>query len=236
MLKILDLFCCAGGSATGLKQACPDADIEGFDIEIQPDYPFKQFVLDWKEAKPEEYDFIWASPPCQGYIPYLSKKSRAKYPKLIDVVRERLLLSGKPFVIENVPGAPLRKDIMLCGSMFGLHVIRHRIFEIHGFSCKQPQKVCAEHKGKVISGEFIGAYRGGRPGCFGNKEQRNKLKAPTLESVQNAMGITHIKDFNRIVEAIPPAYAKFIMENYMETASKPIPPTDKSVGILGVIL
>ncbi len=146
-MKILDLFCCSGGSAWGIKQAFPDAEIVGYDIIPQPDYPFKQIVADWETSKPEEYNFIWASPPCQGYIPYLSEKSRAKYPKLIDKVREFLLKSGKPFVIENVPGAPLRKDLMLCGAMFGLKVIRHRIFEVHGFKCNQPEKVCKEHKG-----------------------------------------------------------------------------------------
>jgi DNA (cytosine-5)-methyltransferase 1 len=33
-------------------------------------------------------------------------------------------------VIENVPGAPMRVDLMLCGGMFGLRTYRHRWFEI----------------------------------------------------------------------------------------------------------
>lgn len=214
MLKILDLFCGAGGSAVGLKRATLDLQITGYDIRFQPYYPFKQYTKDWKEAKPAEYDFIWASPPCQGYSRGGNNESRKKYPRLIEPVREFLLASGKPFVIENVVGAPLRKDLLLCGEMFKLKVIRHRIFEIHGFDCKQP--VHPKHNGTVSDGNYIMVCRGGRPGCFGNKEKRNKLKSPTLEQAQNVMGIHSIGEFGAIAEAIPPAYSEYIMECFLK--------------------
>ena len=58
-------------------------------------------------------------------------------PMLIDAVREILQASGKPWVIENVPGAPLAKEsdlfgqhgVVICGTMFGLRIYRHQIFE-----------------------------------------------------------------------------------------------------------
>jgi DNA (cytosine-5)-methyltransferase 1 len=219
-LKILDLFCGAGGSAEGLRRAtlgtktCRDLEIVGYDIKFQPYYPFKQYTEDWKKAKPADYDFIWASPPCQGYSRGGNPESRKKYPKLIEPVRDFLLAAKRPFVIENVIGAPLRKDLLLCGEMFKLKVIRHRIFEIHGFVCEQP--IHPKHNGTVSDGDYIMVCRGGRPGCFGNKEKRNKLRAPTLEQAQNAMGINHsIKEFGAIAEAIPPVYSEYILRSFL---------------------
>ena len=213
-MKVLDLFCGAGGAAYGIGQACPDSDIHGYDIVEQPDYPYSFHNKDWKEAIFDDYDFIWASPPCQAYSIGGNENSRKKYPRLIDDVRKSLLEYEKPFVIENVPRAPLRKDLMLCGEMFGLKVIRHRIFEIHGFKCRQPPIVCSRHKGKVVSGEYIMVCRGGRPGCFGDKNKRRMLKPPNLMKANEAMGITHITSFDGVCESIPPAYSKYILTEF----------------------
>lgn len=250
-MKILDICCCGGGSASGLKDAYPDAEITGIDINLQPDYPFKFIQMDVKELTLEfikDFDFVWASVPCQRYSRGGNVESRKRYPDLVAPVRKILEESGVPFVMENVPQAPLRKDLFLCGEMFGLKVIRHRIFEIHGFECEQPEKQCHKHKGKVVSGEYVMVCRGGRPGCYGDKEKRNKLKAPTLGQAKEAMGISHITDFNTIAEAIPPKYAEYIMRNFIAWKKKEvlagssaeghdgIPPKDKSLGILPTIL
>ena len=75
-------------------------------------------------------------------IIHLPKKNRIdKFPDLVERIRNLLLKTGKPFTIENVVGAPLRKDIILCGEMFGIRVLRHRIFEIEGFNVSQPQHI-----------------------------------------------------------------------------------------------
>src|SRR5258708_28352590 len=126
-MKVLDLFCGAGGAAMGLPRAWPDAEILGVDIVPQPRYPFKFVQADAMTFPLEGYDFIWASPPCQAF----SKTRRItgkEYPDLIDPIRQRFP-TRIPYVIENVTGAPLFAPVMLCGTMFGLKVIRHRNFE-----------------------------------------------------------------------------------------------------------
>lgn len=131
--KLLDLFCKAGGASMGYHRA--GFDVIGVDIEDQPNYPFpfnKFDALEYVEKYGHLYDVIAASPPCQAHstVSGQSKKGNAdKYPCFIAPIREALVKLGKPFVIENVVGAPLKNAAMLCGSAFGLDVRRHRLFE-----------------------------------------------------------------------------------------------------------
>lgn len=143
-MKALDLFCCDGGAAMGLHQAGFD-EIVGIDIAPHPNYPF-DFIQGDATNPPvdfKDFDFIWASPPCQMFSaathinPKQHSKRRGIYRNLIPETRKLLQDSGIPFCIENVPKAPLRKDLLLCGEMFGLRVIRHRIFEICGFRAEK---------------------------------------------------------------------------------------------------
>ena len=55
-------------------------------------------------------------------------------------MRDRLAASGLPFVIENVRTTELRPCLVLCGSMFGLPIRRHRGFETswNGYRLVQP--------------------------------------------------------------------------------------------------
>lgn len=132
--KLLDLFCGAGGAAMGYHRA--GFDVVGVDLEPQPHYPFEFWQLDALELLGEtsevpEIAAIHASPPCQAYS-VLTKPHRnagKEYPDLIGPTRELLEETGLPWVIENVPGAPMRPDLVLCGSQFGLRVRRHRWFE-----------------------------------------------------------------------------------------------------------
>lgn len=126
----LDLFCGAGGASMGLHRA--GFHVTGVDIRPQPRYPFRLWQGDALliRHKLRSFDFIWASPPCQAFTAYKRRPNHvADRDDLIPMVRELLIESGKPFVIENVPGAPLENPITLCGSMFGLDVRRHRLFE-----------------------------------------------------------------------------------------------------------
>lgn len=139
--RALDLFCCAGGAAVGLHRA--GFDIIGVDIERQKSYPFPMVIANALAAPFDltAFDLIWASPPCQAYTGMQRLNTRASkrdHPKLIEPVREMLKESGVPYIIENVPGAPLINPIVLCGSMFGLNVRRHRLFEC-SFWALQPQ-------------------------------------------------------------------------------------------------
>ena len=128
--KLLDLFCGAGGCSAGYAAA--GFDVTGVDIHDQPHYPFRFVQTNALTVKfLQSYDAIHASPPCQNYC-WSTAKPRAAgkvYPDLIAPTREMLVASGKPYVIENVPTAPLRYPTYLEGTMFGLNVIRRRSFE-----------------------------------------------------------------------------------------------------------
>jgi DNA (cytosine-5)-methyltransferase 1 len=126
---LLDAFCKAGGSSMGYYRA--GFEVVGVDIEPQKSYPFEfhqsdaiEFVLKYGK----KFDVIAASPPCQVYS-VTSPLSSGNHPDLVDSTRNAMIKSGKSYIIENVPGAPLINPIMLCGTMFGLKVIRHRLFE-----------------------------------------------------------------------------------------------------------
>lgn len=134
--EVLDLFCGAGGAAMGIHRALVSANIPhkitGVDIVNQPRYPFCFRLANAMHYPLENFDFIWASPPCQGYsimrnLPWLRKKV---YPLLIAGTQKRLRDSGIPFCIENVQGAKREMDAnWLCGTMFGLPFYRHRMME-----------------------------------------------------------------------------------------------------------
>jgi len=130
MPKLLDLFCGAGGAAMGYHRA--GFDVTGVDLCDQPNYPFRFVQTDALTARfIDRYDAIHASPPCQNYCWSTAKPRRdgREYPDLIGETRDMLIDSGKPFVIENVPTAPLLHPTFLEGTMFGLNVIRRRGFE-----------------------------------------------------------------------------------------------------------
>lgn len=222
MFKVLDLFCGCGGASMGIHQALEENGIEheiiGIDIRKMSDYPFQfycgdifnkeLFSIDFYKS----FDFIWASPPCQAYSKATKQfKGRIEYPDLIDMTRELLLKTKKPFCIENVPGSPLREDLILCGTMFNLKIYRHRIFEVN-FVIYQPyhpihKELVTRWDSKnrvVIKGKFECIYgKRGPPGKKGRKRW------------QKALGIFHTDRYEELSEAIPPAYSKYIMNQYL---------------------
>lgn len=203
-MNAIDLFCCAGGASVGLKQAGFNS-ITGISWTNEPEYPFALIVVDALKLNLEflkTFDFIWASPPCQMYTWSAKRWKNIKRVDLIKNTRDLLLSTGKPFVIENVPVAPIRKDLELCGEMFNLKIIRHRAFEIHGFRVKQPKHI--KHKGTVKNGYYVTVAGHGGDG-----------KA-SLKAWQEGMGINWIKNKHNLAEAVPPAYAKYIGESFLK--------------------
>ncbi len=148
--RILDLFCGAGGAAQGYADA--GFEVVGVDIEPQPNYPFRFIQQDALATLVNEgfldfhdFDAIHASPPCQHYANVTAwRGDQGDHPDLIGPTRELLEATGLPYVIENVRTKELRGDHMLCGTMFGLPIRRHRYFETNWpwFMAPQP---CQHH-------------------------------------------------------------------------------------------
>ena len=195
--KALDLFCGAGGAAMGLYRA--GFDVVGIDIKKQPRYPFPFIQAD--ALKPPvrlgDFDLIWASPPCQAYSQSCLGTGR-DYPDLVPATREMLKAAGPEWVIENVPGAPLRGDFILCGCRFGLELRRRRIFETswRHFDFAQP----CSHYGPVPS--VVGH---GTPSWVRARLGYN----PTIHHYRASMGIDWMNR-GELSQAIPPAYSEHI--------------------------
>ena len=205
---LLDIFCGAGGCTKGYQRA--GFYVIGVDIKPQPNYCGDEFkCMDALEFLNTHWDgilrtaaAIHASPPCQRYsaLSNATKNAHA-HPDLIGPVRELLLASGLPFVIENVPRAPLNNPVQLCGSSLGLRVLRHRLFETN-FPLKAPP---CEHKGTVSDGSYVGHRDGGRvlPG---------RVRPPLWSKQQKmeAMGVDWFITAKELREAVPPAYTEHI--------------------------
>jgi len=211
--RLLDLFCGAGGAAMGYHRA--GFEVVGVDIKPQPHYPFEFHqgdALEYCREHGREFDAIHASPPCQAYS-FVSTFNNVKslHPELIEPTRSLLADTGKPYVIENVTGAPLVDPVVLCGLMFGLKVYRHRGFECSWFFMRPghpqhrakctPLKKRTKHK----EGEFLTVT-----GHF----------AYPMKTVEKAMGIDWMSRAE-IPQAIPPAYTQFIGEHLMKYLQLP---------------
>jgi DNA (cytosine-5)-methyltransferase 1 len=127
--RLLDLFCGAGGAAMGYYRA--GFDVVGVDIKPQPHFPFEFHQADALAYPLEGFDAYHASPPCERYSRCTPREYRQNHPDHIAAIRRRLISTGKPYVIENVPDARrlLVNPLRLCGTMFGLPTQRHRYFE-----------------------------------------------------------------------------------------------------------
>ncbi len=214
---LLDLFCGAGGASVGYDRA--GFRVIGVDIKAQPNYPFEFIKADAVEFLREGIALgasaIHASPPCQGYSD-LQKQNKRLYPKLVEPVRELLRQHQRPYVIENVEGAPLIEPTLLCGVMFGgLRVLRHRLFETNfpmpnpPFHWPHPLVFTHDkrkgHYGKLDQNTSFVQVTGG-----GNCTVANKA---------DAMGIDWMtgKELN---EAIPPAYTQWVGRRLMAEVMK----------------
>jgi len=199
-LKLLDLFCKAGGTSMGYYRA--GFDVTGVDIKPQRRYPFRFILgdaLEYLEAHWREYDVIAASPPCQHYSWVTPSSHKSNHPDLIESTRQVLVSIGKPYIIENVGGArhKLVNPIKLCGSMFGLLCYRHRYFEVNPSLLLTPQ---CNHNFRPLLVTTAGS------------NSRAIRESGSYKSVKNAPLAYGIDWMNceELKEAIPPAYTEFI--------------------------
>lgn len=211
---LLDLFCCQGGASEGYRRA--GFQPFGVDLEPQSRYPFPFHQGDAIEVLlllaagrgvlftnpdgtkvelfEEQIAAKHASPPCQAFT-LCQRIQGNEHPDLIDPTRTlfRMGPSPKPWVIENVEGAPLRDPVMLCGAMLGLETYRHRLFE------SSLPLVVPPHPAHVAKTTKMG--RPPRPGEF-------------MHVVGNFSGVAKARDLMQMPwatrdglrEAIPPAY------------------------------
>lgn len=209
--RLLDLFCGAGGCTKGYQRS--GFYVVGVDVEPQPNYCGDEFiqadaldelhkltVMDFHRS----FDAIHASPPCQAYST-LKRFTEKEYPRLIEPVRDLLEMTGLPYVIENVVGAPLINPIMLCGSSFGLRVWRHRLFELSFLVPLLPPCSHQQHP-KPLDVTGTGGPSGKprvKPGGGLSRKPAN------LADARGAMGIDWMTR-SELAEAIPPAYTEYI--------------------------
>lgn len=237
-MRALDLFCGAGGASMGLYRA--GFDVVGVDVRRQPRYPFR-FVQADALAPPFDlagFDLIWASPPCQAHTALRKMWNACPHEDRIPETRALLIASGRPFVMENVPGAPLLSPVKLCGSMFGLRtpcgaeLRRHRYFETNWFVGLMPE--C--NHGLSVVGVFggharnrrrtIGIYGEGTRDASADPRRQRVItvtgSTPQQNVVRNRDRTTYSVHDARIAmgmpwatiaelsQAIPPVYAEFI--------------------------
>lgn len=208
--RILDLFCGAGGATMGLHQA--GFEVVGVDIKPQPHYPFEFHQGDALTYPLEGFDAYWASPPCQAYskASAIHGNPKGKYPECVEPIRKRLAATGKPYCIENVETAPLIDPLMLCGTMFGLRIKRHRLFE-----CSPPihfppaSCACGGKDGFTAAHDGQSSYKRGAK--LLSVAGHNFL----VSEAREAMGIPWMNQAE-LAEAIPPAYSRFIGEQLMK--------------------
>jgi DNA (cytosine-5)-methyltransferase 1 len=213
--RLLDLFCGAGGAAMGYHRA--GFEVVGVDIKPQKHFPFEfheDDALSFLVHHGKEYDAIHASPPCQAFsmANYKDRTTgRCQYTNLIPDTRDLLQVVLRPWIIENVPTAPLIDPIMLCGTMFGLGVFRHRHFET-SFPLIAPAH--AKHDGKIGDGKYFSVAGGsGRWKSWGTVK-RNITKG-SIADWRKAMGVDWMV-MGEIQQAIPPAYTEWIGRQLMD--------------------
>lgn len=213
--KLLDLFCCAGGCSMGYYDA--GFDVIGVDKTPRRDYPFEFIEADALElltntAFLDTFDVVHASPPCQRYSRSASATKRAdQHPDLVPPTRAALKAWGGPYVIENVPGAPLVDPVMLCGWAMGLrHIKRHRLFETN-LPLMSPGCLCP-------NGDTVSVFgHSGEDRRKSTKNERGGLWGHVpISEVRDLMRVPWITERDAVSESIPPPYTHFLGEQIIE--------------------
>lgn len=210
-LIVVDICCKAGGCSKGFADA--GFRVVGVDIETQPNYPYEFYCdngFDFLSRHGRDFDLISVSPPCQKYSKSTQqwRKAGKVYPDLIASFRELLIKTGKPYVIENVPGAPLINPIFLNGAMFGLFVHRPRFFE------------CSFPVAQLVMPIVPKPVKMGRPVKDGDY----------IQPVGHFSGVAYARKQMQIdwmtqeelTQAIPPMYTKYIAKQFLKTFAKPL--------------
>lgn len=217
-MRLLDLFCGAGGAGMGYHRA--GFEVVGVDINPQKHYPFEFHCADAFEFLAHhghEFDVIHASPPCQAFTDLKKMHNAKQHNDLLTPMRKTLEASGKPYIIENVEGAPMHRYLVLCGTMFELgteqaELRRHRRFEVRPYIA--PVEPCRHGR----KGRVIGVYGGH------GRDRRRTVNTQdfSTDERREAMGIDWMNG-QELSQAIPPAYTEWIGRQlilYLDTLTR----------------
>lgn len=203
--RLLDLFCGAGGAGMGYHRA--GFEVVGVDIKPQPHYPFEFHQADALTFPLDGFDAVHASPPCQRFSRSVKTANRSRHPDLLAPTRDLLIASGLPYVIENVPRAPLLDPIQLCGSAFGLPIQRHRLFES---SVALLSNGCIHDAYPAIYPPAWNRTTPLRVLSISGGYQKRQLGEDFMEQHKAAMGVDWEIGYDELSNAIPPAYTEHI--------------------------
>lgn len=199
-VRLLDLFCGAGGAAMGYHRA--GFEVVGVDIKAQKHYPFEFHQGDAMEWPLDGFDAIHASPPCQAYSRSGGERRRHDHPDLVDAVRARLQAARVPYAIENIPGSPLVNAVLLCGATFNLPIIRHRLFEVEPWTLVPTLCNATSSNGTTDHGPGYHPYA--------HRDWEHAWRREVLPVVWPWMTLVESR------QAIPPAYTEWIGAHLME--------------------
>lgn len=223
-LWALDAYCNIGGAGMGLHLA--GYNVVGVDILDQPRYPFEFHqadAIDYIATNGADFDLISAGPPCQ-YDCMLTagtnQARRSQYPDLLEPTRAAIEATGRPYVIEQPPGRAskrMRVDVTLCGEMFGLQVLRHRNFELGGWTTPRPAHL--PHRGRVAGMRHGEWFTGPYFAVYGDGGGKG-----SVAQWQAAMGIAWTDVRRELAEAIPPAYTELLGRRFAEQQATTLTP------------
>lgn len=205
---LLDLFCCAGLAAEGYHRA--GWDIVGVDCRPQRHYPFEYHVddaLGFASKYGRHFAAVHASPPCQAYS--CAGTVRSRKPDLLNLCESWLARLDCPAILENVPPAPFTwPTVTLCGSVFGLAVLRHRKFGLHRWHVVPPP--CC-HRGYATEGDYLTVTTHATT-C--RLARRAGVRADVATACR-AMGTQRLLPLADLGEGVPPAYTAWLGANLL---------------------